>query len=72
MHIFMDESGAFSGFKEGALGVVGALAIPDTSLPKITAKFARMRDELPLENGEVKGRLLSESQIAGVVAMLSR
>jgi hypothetical protein len=72
MHVFIDESGTFSGFKDGSLGVVGALAVPDTSLPKITAKFARMREKLPQEDGEVKGRLLSESQVASVVALLLR
>jgi hypothetical protein len=31
-----------------------------------------MRNRLPIEKGEVKGRLLNEHQIAGVVSMLSR
>ena len=72
MHVFIDESGSFSGFSEGSLGVEGALSIPDTTLPKITAKYARIRDKLPKISGEVKGKLLSESEVASVVSLLAR
>ncbi|MGA8709086.1 MAG: hypothetical protein WB646_19095, partial [Steroidobacteraceae bacterium] len=35
-------------------------------------KYAKIRTRLPLEKGEVKGRLLNEKQVAEVIAMLAR
>jgi hypothetical protein len=68
MHIFIDESGTF----KGGVSVVGALIIPDVRLVKLEKKYATFRPELPQEKGEVKGRLLSERQVASVVSMLAR
>jgi hypothetical protein len=59
MQVFIDESGFFTGFHKGSIGVVGALAVPNGKLEFVT-KFAKIRNRLPLENGEVKGRLLNE------------
>jgi hypothetical protein len=74
MHIFIDESGTFThpAASPHAVSVVGALIIPDSVLPSLGQKYARLRTELPMEDGEVKGRLLSENQIADVISVLSR
>jgi hypothetical protein len=72
MHIFIDESGSFSGYHNQSVSVVGALAIPDGKLDLIKRKYAKIRARFPLENGEVKGRQLDERQIDEVVTMLAR
>lgn len=72
MHVFIDESGSFTGFHAGSISVVGALAIPDQRFVPLKKKFAKIRARLPLEKGEVKGRLLSEWQIDEVVTLLAR
>jgi len=72
LHIFIDESGSFSGYHDQSLSVVGALAIPNGKLDFIKRKYAKIRARLRLENGEVKGRLLNEQQVNEVVTMLAR
>src|SRR4051794_19143261 len=72
MHVFLDESGTFSGFHEGSINVVGALAIPDQKIEFLEKKFAKIRARLPLDKGEVKGRLLNEEQVDEVVTLLAR
>jgi hypothetical protein len=72
MQVFIDESGPFTGFHKGSVSVVGALAVPNVKLEFLTKKFAKIRARLPLDNGEVKGRLLNEEQIDEVVTLLAR
>jgi hypothetical protein len=72
LHVFIDESGSFAGYHNQSLSVVGALAIPDGKLEFIKRKYAKLRLRLPLENGEVKGRLLNEPQVNEVVTLLAR
>ncbi len=72
MHVFIDESGTFSGYHDRSVSVVGALAIPDGKLAIIQKKYARIRPRLPKKNGEVKGSLLNEQQIDEVVTLLAR
>ena len=72
MHVFIDESGSFTGFHAGSISVVGALAIPDEKLGPLKKKYAKIRARLPLEKGEVKGRLLNEKQFDEVVTLLAR
>ena len=72
MHVFIDESGSFTGYHNQSLSVVGALAIPNGKLDFIKRKYAKIRARLPVEKGEVKGRLLNERQINEVVTMLAR
>lgn len=72
MRIFIDESGTFSGFQANSISVVGALVIPDVMMGKIEKKYAKFRDALPKENGEVKGKLLDEQQVNKVVTLLMR
>jgi len=72
MHVFIDESGSFTGFHAGSISVVGALAIPEEKLGPLKNKYVKIRARLPLEKGEVKGRLLNEWQIDEVVTLLAR
>jgi hypothetical protein len=72
MRVFIDESGTFSGFHDLSIGAVGALAVPDGRLAFIERKYERIRKNLPQPNGEVKGRLLDEQQIAEIVRLLAR
>jgi len=72
VHVFIDESGSFSGFHEGSISVVGALVIPDVLLSRIIKKYEKFRKNLPMENGEVKGRLLKEKQVDRIVTLLAR
>ena len=71
MHIFIDEAGTFAGYsKFPSVSLVGALVIPDKKLPAIERKYQTLRLSLPKHNGEVKGRLLNEDQVAKVVDLL--
>jgi hypothetical protein len=73
MHIFMDESGSFTGLgRIPSPSTVGTLVIPDSKLAKVERAYARLRHVLPTQNGEVKGKLLSEVQVADVVEILRR
>jgi hypothetical protein len=74
LHIFIDESGTFSGLgaNRPAVSTVGALILPSHNLPKLFKKYGRIRSNLPKRNGEVKGSLLNETQIATVVELLRK
>ena len=72
MHIFIDESGSFTGYHGQSLSVVGALAIPDGKLEFIKRKYSKMRCRFPLANGEVKGRSLNEHQVNEAITLLAR
>jgi hypothetical protein len=72
VHIYLDEAGSFSGFHAGSISAVGALAIPDSKIEFLQKKYAKIRRDLPLQKGEVKGRLLDERQIDLVVTLLAR
>jgi hypothetical protein len=73
MRIFIDESGTFlPGNQSPGLSLVGALIIPDERFAWISRKYGALRAGFPKENGEVKGRLLAETQIAQVVDLLRR
>ena len=72
MHVYLDESGSFSvpAIQTSSMSVVGALAVPDCIQRAIWKRYRRTRSGLPQDGGEVKGRLLSETQVAGLVSML--
>lgn len=73
MHVFIDESGTFSATsKPSSVSAVGALVIPDAKLPYFEKLFAKLRVTLPTQNGEVKGRLLTEAHVRSVVDLLLR
>ena len=68
MKIYIDESGVFT----KGISCTGALVIPDGYYPSILKRYLRLRNTLPLTNGEVKGKTLNEKQVAKVIEMLRR
>jgi hypothetical protein len=72
MHVFIDETGSFSGIGQlGMVSIVGALAVPDARLASLEAEYAKIRQGFPLTpQGEVKGRSLDEAQIDSLVPIL--
>lgn len=73
MHIFIDESGSFSGIGgDASISVVGALIVPESKWDKLRKAYARIRPRLPQDKGEVKGRMLNEEQVAEVIQLLRR
>lgn len=71
MHIYIDESGSFTGFHPGSISVVGALAIPDCKVALLNRKYEKLRQRLLKHKGEVKCRLLNEKQVDEVVTLLA-
>jgi hypothetical protein len=74
VHIFIDESGNFAGIEGDvpAVSVQGALILETARLPKLFKKYEKVRLRLPKRNGEVKGSLLNEEQVAEVLDLLRR
>ncbi|TWB19557.1 hypothetical protein FBZ99_101330 [Rhizobium sp. ERR 1071] len=74
MHIFIDESGTFAGVGSGkpAVSAIGALILTSYSLPKLFNRYQQLRTNFPKRNGEVKGSLLNEMQVAAVVELLRK
>ena|SRR2546422_209073 len=72
MHIFIDESGTFVTPKADppTLSAVAALTIPDAECTKLEKRYSRLREGLPKQDGEVKGRDLQEHQVAQIIALL--
>ncbi|WP_422061074.1 hypothetical protein [Sphingopyxis sp.] len=72
MHIFIDESGTFTGVGADAPAVstLGALIVATHRLPKLFRRYERLRVNLPKRKGEVKGSQLNETQVAAVVDLL--
>ena len=73
MHIFIDESGTFTGTggDAPAVSTLGALILGSHRLPKLFKRFDRLRTNLPKNSkGEVKGSKLDEAQVAAVVDLL--
>ena len=72
MKIFVDESGLFSGFGQtSSPSFQGALVIPHNKYESVLRQYRRLRRALPKnEKGEVKGSLLSESEVLRVVVLL--
>ena len=72
MHIFLDESGNFTGIGDGTHpSAVGALVVPNYALKDVLREYTTIRKNLPQENGHVKGRSLSEPQVASVIELLT-
>lgn len=68
MHIFVDESGNFVTRPDGSsVGAVGALVMTESQVEMFERRYAQLRPMLPKHNGEVKGRLLGEADVARVV-----
>ncbi|MDR3386124.1 MAG: hypothetical protein P4L92_03660 [Rudaea sp.] len=75
MHIFIDESGTFTGIGADtpAVSTLGALILTSHSLPKLFRKYERLRVNLPKNGkGEVKGSKLNEAQVVAVVELLRK
>jgi hypothetical protein len=73
LQIFIDESGTFVARDDGAsVGAVGALIITENQIAEFDRRYAQLRPLLPKDQGEVKGRLLVESDIARVVDVARR
>ncbi|WP_170432906.1 DUF3800 domain-containing protein [Ruegeria arenilitoris] len=74
MHIFIDESGTFTGYgaSKPAVSTLGALIIASHRLPKLSKKYKRLRANLPKRKEEVKGSLLNESQVVSVIDILRK
>src|SRR5689334_7630646 len=72
MHIYFDESGIFRkpANKTNVASCLAALVIPSSRKVRLIKDFLAMSSSWPKENGEVKGRLLDEDQIAETVALL--
>jgi hypothetical protein len=69
-HVFIDESGNFTGYHPQSVSVVGALAILEGNLPRLRKKYARIRQSLLADGDEVKGRDLDAAQINRVVRLI--
>jgi hypothetical protein len=72
VQIFVDEAGTFVSQPGANLALVGALTIPDHRFEMISKKYLKLRNRLPQENGEVKGRKLVEADVAQVVDLLRK
>lgn len=75
MHIFIDESGTFTGVGSAvpSVSVVGALVLPSHKLPQIVSRYAKLRQHFPKSpRGEVKGSRLSELQVGAVMELLRK
>jgi hypothetical protein len=72
MHIYIDESGIFRKplNKTNVASCLAALVIPSSAKVKLIKDFVELSSSWPRENGEVKGRLLDEDQIATTVELL--
>ncbi|SHJ97062.1 hypothetical protein SAMN05444159_2048 [Bradyrhizobium lablabi] len=57
MHIFIDETGTFTGIGQPlSISMIGALIVPDARLRSLEREYGKLRKYLPTENGEVKGK----------------
>jgi hypothetical protein len=75
LHIFIDESGTFTGVgaEAPAVSTLGALILTSHNLPKLFRKYERLRFNLTKNGkGEVKGSKLNETQVATVVELLRK
>lgn len=75
MHIFIDESGTFTGVEAEtpSVSALGALILASHKLPRLFGKYRRLRANLPKNGkGEVKGSKLNEEQVAAVVELLRK
>lgn len=72
MHIYIDESGIFRPEKNSRASCVAALVIPSSKKVRLLNDYRQLSASWPTEKGEVKGRLLTENQIAQVVSLLQK
>jgi hypothetical protein len=71
MHIFIDETGTFTGIGQPlSISMIGALIVPDARKSSLEREYRKLRRYLPTENGEVKGKRLAEADIAKLMPIL--
>ena len=71
MHIFIDETGTFTGIgKPMSISMIGALIVPDSRKRSLEREYGKLRKYLPTEGGEVKGKRLSQKDIARLMPIL--
>jgi hypothetical protein len=71
LHIFIDETGAFTGIGQPlSISMIGALIVPDSRRSSLEREYGKVRKTLPMQNGEVKGKRLSENDIARLMPIL--
>jgi hypothetical protein len=71
MHIFIDETGTFTGIGQPlTISMIGALIVPDDRKRSLEREYGKIRKYLPTENGEVKGKRLSEADMAKLMPIL--
>jgi hypothetical protein len=71
LHIFIDETGTFTGIGQPlSISMIGALIVPDARKRSLEREYGKVRKYLPTENGEVKGKRLSEKDIAKLIPIL--
>jgi hypothetical protein len=63
--------GTFTGIgKPLSISMIGALIVPDSRKSSLEREYGKIRRALPTENGEVKGKRLSEADIAKLMPVL--
>jgi hypothetical protein len=73
VNIFIDESGTFTTRSDGSsVGAIGALVVTESQMPIVERRYEQLRPLLPKVNGEVKGRVLAEGDIARVLELARR
>ncbi|MBV5320351.1 MAG: DUF3800 domain-containing protein [Sulfuricurvum sp.] len=74
MNIYIDEAGVFVKPTENkcAVSVVGALILPENKTSIIFSKFEALKSKWGLNDTEVKGSQLNESQVASVIEILQK
>ncbi|QIO32312.1 hypothetical protein [Bradyrhizobium sp. 1(2017)] len=71
MHIFIDETGTFTGIGQPlSISMIGALIVPDARKSSLEREYGKLRKYLPTEKGEVKGKRMSEKDIAKLMPIL--
>jgi hypothetical protein len=71
VHIFIDETGTFTGIGQPlSISMIGALIVPDTRKRSLEREYGKLRRSLPTEDGEVKGKRLSEKEVAKLMPIL--
>jgi len=65
MHIYIDEAGSFTTFRESrnSISCVAALVVPESVHDRLLVEFQTLIRSWRFSNSEVKGRLLSERHI---------
>jgi hypothetical protein len=70
MNVYIDESGDFISTPNSRVSCVEALAIPSARRDALFAAFARRRQQFHAGVNELKGSVLTEKRVAGVISPL--